>query len=118
MRSTNLVIFLVLLNVGAGITAAVAPVPVSVATGGDDVIGETNNQLSDREVNQPSSGEITGSFFGVGSIIQTIDSILFAGPNMLENLGLPSVIADGFKTVLVLIVSFDVAEAITGRVLS
>jgi hypothetical protein len=118
MRSTNLVIFLVLLNAAAGISAAVAPAQVSVATGGGDVIEGSSSDLQDRSVNQPSSDEITGSFFGIGSIIQTIDGIIFAGPNMLQNLGLPGIIADGFKTVLVIIVAFDVGEAVTGRVLS
>jgi len=33
MRSTNIILFLVLLNVAAGVTTAIAPGPVSVATG-------------------------------------------------------------------------------------
>jgi len=65
-----------------------------------------------------SADQLPGAFFGVGSLIQTIDSIIFAGPNMLANLGMPRIIAGAMKTVVVFVVGFDVAEAVTGRQLS
>ncbi|MDR9412757.1 MAG: hypothetical protein RI531_09115 [Haloferacaceae archaeon] len=115
MRSTNIILFLVLLNVAAGVTTAVAPVPVSIATGGDGTIGATSGSLGDQEVNEPSADEITGSFLNNANIIQTIDDIIFMGPNMLVNLGMPLIFAAGFKLVLGFVVAFDIAEAVTGR---
>jgi len=84
MRSTNLILFLVLLNVAAGVTTAVAPGPVAVATGADAEIQGANAALGDRQVSQPSADEITGSLLGNAGIIETIDDILFLGPNMLQ----------------------------------
>lgn len=118
MRSTEIVIFLVLLNVATGVVAVAAPTPVNPATGGGGQIDSATGDLENRTTNQPATDEITGSFFGVGAVIQTIDGIIFHGPNMLANLGMPRIFVGGFKTVLTLVVAFDIAEAVTGRVLS
>jgi len=118
MRSTNLVIFLILLNVSAGVVAAAAPADVDVLAGGSEEIQDVNESVSDRDVNRRGSGELIGSFLGLGSLIQSIDKIIFAGPEMLRNLGMPSQFVDGFKLVFVFVVAFDVGEAITGRKLS
>jgi len=37
---------------------------------------------------------------------------------MLRNLGAPGLLVTGFETVLIFVLGFDVAEAITGRRLS
>lgn len=118
MRSTNIILFLILLNAAAGIVAATGPTNVSPSAGGSDVIVSAQGEIIDREVNQPASEEIIGSFFGVGKLLQSIDQILFAGPNMLQRLGMPALFVTGFKTAVIFIAGFDVAEAFTGRKLS
>ena len=118
MRSTNLILFLILLNASAGIVAATGPTNISPSTGGSDIIVRAEGEIIERETNQPSSEEIIGSFFGVGKLIQSVDQILFAGPNMLQTLGMPAILVTGFKTSVIFIVGFDVAEAVTGRPLS
>jgi len=118
MRSTNLVLFLILLNAAAGVAAAGLALDVAPSTGASGIIGDTSGDLEDREVNRPASDELIGSFFGVGALIQSIRNIVFFGPEMLRNLGAPPIIINGFQTVLIFIVSFDVAEAVTGRNLS
>jgi len=118
MRSTNLILFLILLNASAGIVSATGPTNLSPSTGGSDVIVRAQGEVVERETNQPSSEEIIGSFFGLGKLIQAIDDIIFAGPNMLQMLGMPGILVTGFKTAVVFVVGFDVAEAVTGRPLS
>jgi hypothetical protein len=118
MRSTNLILFLILLNASAGIVAATGPTNLSPSTGGSDVIVRAQGDVVERETNQPTSEEIIGSFFGLGKLIQAIDDIIFAGPNMLQMLGMPNILVTGFKTSVIFIVGFDVAEAVTGRPLS
>jgi hypothetical protein len=118
MRSTNIVIFLVLLNAAAGVAGAIAPTPIDPSTNIGGEVDQTSSVVADREVNQPSADEITGSFFGVGKLIQQIDGLVFAGPNMLVALGMPSLIGSAIKGVFVFVVAFDVAEAVTGRRLS
>jgi len=114
MRSTNLVIFLVLLNVSAGISGVMFPGPLD-ATMSSSAIETTDQQLGSNNVSQPSADEVTGAFLENGNIIQQISNIVFRGPNMLEALGMPSIFVNGFKLVFGFVVAFDVAEAITGR---
>jgi hypothetical protein len=118
MRSTNLVLVLVLLNVSAGIIAVAAPVDVDPLVGGDAEIDDSAGSVEDRDVSRRGSGELIGSFLGLGSLIQDIGTIIFFGPEMLRNLGAPGLIVTGFEVVLVFVLSFDIAEAITGRRLS
>jgi hypothetical protein len=118
MRSTNIVIFLVLLNAAAGVVGAVGVGPAQPATGASGEIDSASTDLQNRQSDQPATDEITGSFFGVGKVIQTIDGIIFHGPNMLGQLGMPGVLVGALKTVITFVVAFDVAEAVTGRVLS
>jgi len=118
MRSTNLVIFLVLLNAAAGVVTVAAPGVVNPVVGADDEIADAAGSAEDREVDRRGSTELIGSFLSVGSLIQTIAGIVFAGPEMLRNLGAPDILITGFEVVLVFIIAFDVAEAITGRQLS
>jgi hypothetical protein len=118
MRSTNLILFLILLNASAGIVAATGPTNLSPSAGGSDVIVRAEGEIVERESNQPSSEEIIGSFFGLGKLLQSIDQVLFAGPNMLQRLGMPAILVTGFKTAVIFIAGFDVAEAVTGRKLS
>lgn len=114
MRSTNIVIFLVLLNVAAGLSVVMFPgqLQVEMSSG---TIDEAEGQLQTAEVSQPSADEITGSFLANAGLIQTIDNIIFRGPNMLAALGMPAIFVAGFKTVFGFVVAFDVAEAVTGR---
>jgi hypothetical protein len=111
MRSTNLILFLVLLNVAAGVTTAIAPGPVAIATGADAEIQGANSALGDRQVSQPSADEITGSLLGNAGIIETIDNILFLGPTCSRTSGTPGILVGGFKVVLGFVVAFDIAEA-------
>lgn len=118
MRSTNLVIFLALLNVAAGIFAVAAPVNVTVSTGASGEIDATGEALADREISRPASGELIGSFLGLADLIERLRNIIFYGPEMLRALGAPAILVDGFEGVLLFVMLFDVAEAVTGRGLS
>lgn len=118
MRSTNLVIFLVLLNVSAGVVAVAAPVDVDPLVGGQQEIDQTAGDVENRDVSRRGSGELIGSFLGLGGLLRDIGTIIFYGPEMLRNLGAPGLLVTGFETVLIFVLGFDVAEAITGRRLS
>jgi hypothetical protein len=118
MRSTNLVLFLVLLNAAVGIVAVAAPVDIDPVAGGDQAIEDSASDVENREVNRRGSSELIGSFLGVGSLINSVSNIIFLGPEMFRNLGAPDILISGFEAVLVFVVGFDVAEAVTGRLLS
>jgi hypothetical protein len=118
MRSTNLVLFLVLINAAAGVTAVAAPADVTPTVGGGDEIESASSNVEDRQVDRRGSSELIGSFLALGGLIRTIDNIIFFAPNMFQNLGAPSLVTNGFKGIFLFVVTFDIAEAITGRLLS
>jgi len=115
MRSTNIVIFLVLLNATAGFAGVLFPTPLDPALGQDSKIENASSSLSTAEPSEPAAGEVTGSILENAGLIQTIDAIVFAGPNMLGQLGMPGIFVGGFKAVLGFVVAFDVAEVVSGR---
>ena len=124
MRSPNIVIALVILNAVAMISGVIFPADIVMSTGAQGQIDNTITELrtcaneTDQNcatVNQPSSDEITGGFIRNIGVIQAIDDIVFMGPNMLANLGMPTIFVTGFKSVLALVVAFDIVEFFTGR---
>ena len=124
MRSTNIVIALVILNSVAAISGVIFPADIIMATGADGQIDSTISELRScaegqttncAQVQQPSSDEITGGFINNIGVIQAIDDIVFMGPNMLANLGMPAIFVTGFKSVLALVVAFDIVTLFTGR---
>lgn len=118
MRSTQLVLFLVLLNAVAGIAAVALPGPAPI-TGGGSEIDQTREEQEKETIGTDLPGsELVSAFFDAGSIIQDLRNIVFLGPEMLKNLGAPAILMDAFQAVVVFVVAFDVIEAITGRRLS
>jgi len=102
MRSTNIVLFLLLLNFSAAIVAGAGIAEIDPTTGQDDVLLTTyNDSIADRNQTQPAQ-----------------DNIIFGGLNMLVNLGMPAIFATGAKTFIGFIVFIDAVEATTGRRLS
>jgi len=118
MRSTQLVLFLVLLNVGAGIAAAAIPADISPQTGGQNEIDEAENDVEDRDFGRIPGSELVAAFFSVMEMIEDVRGIVFYGPEMLVNLGAPRLLVTGFETVLAFVVAFDIGEVVTGRILS
>jgi len=115
MRAPNLVIFFVLIFGVAGILPAVAPGAVALDTGEAGSIADARDDLKNQEVNQPSADEVTGSILNNGNILQTISAVLFGGPTMLRNLGMPAAFVSVMTLVLGFVLAFDIAEAVTGR---
>jgi len=124
MRSTNIVLALVILNAVALLSGAIFPADIVMATGAEGQIESSISELRScdegqttncAQVQQPSADEITGGFINNLGVLQAIDDIIFMGPNMLVNLGMPSIFKDGFVSVLALIVAFDLVSLFTGR---
>jgi len=123
MRSTNIIIFLVCLNAAAAVVGAGlgGQLGVEPTVGGDADIENAGSNVTDATEN-PSAGALSGTLLGfvsaAGSVISAIDQIIFMGPNMFINLGAPSILIDPFKVVLIFVFGFDVAEVLSGRILS
>jgi len=119
MRSTNIVLFLLLLSFSTQIVAGAGMASIEPTAGNEDIILTSYNEsIADREQAQPAQEELIGSFFDSGDFIRDIDTIIFGGLNMLVNLGMPSIFATGAKTFVGFIIFIDAVEATTGRRLS
>jgi len=121
MRSTNIVIFLACLNAAAlVISAGLGPAfGIQPQIGGDQEL-QTAEQEG-REQFQSSRGGVgefvTATFMAV-EFIGTIGSLVRAGPNMLISLGAPALLIRPFEAIVFIIISIDIAEVLSGRVLS
>jgi len=123
MRSTNIIIFLICLNAAAAVVGAGlgGQLGVEPTVGGDSKIEDAGADVTNA-TESPSAGALSGTLLGFvkagGSVIGAIDKIVFMGPNMFINLGAPSILIDPFKVVLIFVFGFDVAEVLSGRILS
>jgi len=123
MRSTNIIIFLICLNAAAAVVGAGLGSQLGVApsVGGDGQIEDASNAV-DSETENTSAGALSGTLLGfvtvAGGVVSAIDSVIFAGPNMFISLGAPALLIDPFKVVVAFIFAFDVAEVLSGRILS
>jgi hypothetical protein len=119
MRSTNIVLFLLLLNLSAGVMGAAGVVDVDVGVpGGDQIELVEGTSVIDRQQDQPSADEVTGGFLDAGRFIRELRTILGTGPAMLNALGVPSIITNGLYVILGFVLIYDAFEAFTGRVMS
>jgi hypothetical protein len=121
MRSTNIIIFLIALNAAAlVIGSALGPAfGLQPNVGGDGTIDSvTDDSRESFQSSRTGVGEFVSATFMVADFLRQIDQIVFAGPNMLMSLGAPSILIDPFKGLVAVIVAIDVAEVLSGRVLS
>jgi hypothetical protein len=119
MRSTNIVLFLLLLNLFAGVMGAAGLVDVEVEVpGGDQIELVENTSVVERSQDQPSADEVTGGFLDAGRFIREMRIILGTGPAMLATLGVPRILTDGLFVVLGFVLIYDAFEAFTGREMS
>jgi hypothetical protein len=119
MRSTNLILILILMNSMAGVAAVALPWAPVPSVGGGDAINEAQNQ--EEALNPEQSGvvdEFVGGILSVADFLDGVRTVVFAGPEMLRNLGAPGVLVTGFQAVVGLLVAMDMAEILSGRIMS
>jgi hypothetical protein len=121
MRSTNIILFLVALNGAAFLVGATLGPAFGIApqVGGDAQIDSAQGDADESlQSSRTGVGEFVSATFMVADLVRSIDNIVFAGPNMLINLGAPGILINSFKGILVFVVSIDVAEVLSGRSLT
>jgi hypothetical protein len=120
MRSTNIVIFLILLNSMAAVVGAVVPGVAPAPGGGAEINGTTSDARDNLEPNRQGGGvaSFIGGVISAFEFLGQIQSIVFLGPTMLENIGVPAVLTGAFKLVVTAIVAIDLAELLAQYSLS
>lgn len=118
LRSTNVVILLVLLNASAVMVGAL-PVTddlgYSPAIGGDDEIDEAQETGEQVQSERSSLDQFVGGIIAAASSIATILSVVVAGPQMLINLGAPSILITFLAAPLYILVGLDILQVLSGR---
>lgn len=118
MRTTNLVIALILLNAAAGFLVAsgwTADAGVSPEPGGDEHVSNVTNESNDVRASGGNLGTLFGLFQTVTGGFQDMLSIVFAGPLLLANLGVPNWILGFVFAPLYFIVAVDIIYLLVGR---
>jgi hypothetical protein len=118
LRSTNVVMLLVLLNASAVFVGAM-PVTDEVgyqpAIGGDDAIDEAQQTGDKIQSDRSSLDQFVGGIIAAASTIATILSVVVAGPQMLINLGAPKVLVTFIAAPLYILVALDLLQVLSGR---
>jgi hypothetical protein len=118
MRSTNILIILVLLNSSA---VLVGTLPVSGDLGYQPSIGGseeiTKAQSAGQEIKSERSSldQFVGGIIAAASTISTMLGVVVAGPRMLINLGAPAALVTFLAAPMYVIVGLDLLQILSGR---
>lgn len=112
------VIILFMLNAGAVLmedTGLAADMGVAPEPGGEDEIDAANSSAISIRAEGGIDETLFSAFTAVADTFNTVFAVLFAGPRMLNNLGVPDPITTFIFAPMYLIVGIAVADIITGR---
>lgn len=118
MRSTNIVIFLVLLNASAvfiGATPVGDDLGYSPTVGGDEQISNATDAASDVSASRSALDNFIAGVIAAAETMGTIFGVVIAGPQMFINLGVPGPLVAFISAPLYILVGVDVLQIISGR---
>jgi len=120
MRSTNLVIVLVLLNASAVMAGAIGLTDIGYTPdiGGGDEIDEAQSTAETISTERSALDEFVAGIIAAADSVRQIFGIAIAGPTMLANLGVPGPIVAFLAAPLYILVGLDILQVISGRALS
>lgn len=115
--SKQIVLILFLLNASAFTVTAVAgdALDINPTIGDDTELEEADESARNIQSSQTSISTLFGSIMSALGIVTTIFDVVFYGPNMLVQLGVPSEIMTIAKAGSSIIVGTDLLYLITGR---
>ena len=116
--STNIVIFLFLLNASATLLTAsgvAGDLGIQPDPGADERIQATEQKMKELEASGGFGATLFLMYISITRVIEGVFGLLFAGPTMLANLGVPSWLLAFVFAPQYLIVGMDVVYLLTGR---
>lgn len=116
--STKLTVFLVLLNASAGLVTAMGvagDMGVSPDVGGDQEVQAANETAGQVESGGGFGDTLFGVFASIFNLFGTVFNLVFAGPTMLSNLGIPTPLVTFLFAPMYIIVAADLAYILSGR---
>lgn len=116
--SIQIVTFLILLNLAAGMITASglgAALSVNPEVGADDQVAAANDNASQVEPSQGLRDTLFSLYSSTAGTMTAIFRLIFYGPVMLQNLGVPAFITTFVFGGASVIVAADVIHYLTGR---
>jgi len=118
MRSTNVLVFLVLLN-SAAIFAAQLPVTGDLGyqptVGGGEEIEQAQSAGQQIQSDRSSLDQFVGGIIAAAQTLTTMFAVVVAGPLMLTNLGVPAALVTFVAAPLYIFVGLDLLQVLSGR---
>lgn len=116
--SMKVTVFLVLLNASAGVVTGMGvagDMGVDPNVGGGAEVEQANQTAGEVQSGDGFGDTLFSVFASVGGLFGTIFGLVFAGPAMLQNLGIPTPIVTFLFAPMYLIVAADIAYILSGR---
>lgn len=116
--SFQLVLVLVLLNSAAGVLTASGvadDMGIQPAVGGDDKVASAQSSADSIEAGGGLGQTLFALFTSIAQTFEGVYNVVFYGPVMLANLGIPGWATNMFSAITTLIVGADAAYLLTGR---
>lgn len=107
-----------LLNGVAGVLAAsgvAADLGINPQPGGDEQVDRAEQSAENVEAGGGFGSTLFALYTTVTGTFETVYKLVFYGPTMLENLGVPGWMTGLFNSVITLVVATDIAYILTGR---
>jgi hypothetical protein len=118
LRSTNVLVVLVLLN-AAAVFAGTLPVTDDLGyqptVGGDAEIQEATDAGKEIQSERSSLDQFVGGIIAAASTITAMLGVVVAGPQMLINLGAPAALVTFVAAPLYIYVGLDLLQVLSGR---
>jgi hypothetical protein len=120
MRSTNIVVFLVLVNSAAVLVGSVGIADVGAAPeiGQDNTIQSAQDEAFRITTERSALDAFISGIIAAAGSVQTVFEVAVAGPLMLANLGVPGPVVTFLTAPLYIIVALDILQVLSGRSLS
>jgi hypothetical protein len=118
LRSTNILVILVLLN-GAAVLVGAMPVSDDLGyqptVGGDQQIEQAQSAGQEIQSERSSLDQFVGGIIAAASTLTTMFGVVVAGPTMLINLGVPAPLVGFIAGPLYVYVGLDLLQVLSGR---
>lgn len=119
MRPSLLIIlFLIMLSASANVlvsSGVAGDMGIAPDPGGEEEVDSTINQTNEVQASNGLGSTLFGMYSSIAGIFEGMVSLVFAGPIMLYNIGIPRWILDFVFSGAAIITAADIIYLLTGR---
>lgn len=116
--STQILLFFIMMNAAANllvVSGVASDWGIAPDVGGDDALIEAEQTAEEVQASRGTGSTLFTVFSLAADFVRSVYAVVFAGPVMLENAGVPGWLTTFVAAPLQVIVSVDVLYALSGR---